>query len=302
MKFYYQGVDISPSISLHSVLYTDVAGDKADRLDITFNDVNRQWASWGVQTGDECRFIEASLDTGVLYVESHNANNGLFTIGAISIPASAKTAKHRAFENVRFQSLAAEIAGQHGFSLEVHSAPNVLYERMRQDGEGDFAFVSRLAKQEGCTVKAYDKKMVLYKQSYMEGQSAIVSIDISRYDTYTIFDTDARSFEACEVMTYGGPIRFDAPDVKNGRILKIDKVMAANEGEALRFAQGLLRTKNRTKSRCRLPIDLRTDITAGSVVTVQGEGVVSSPYFIYQAEHNLTTVQTILHGRKPLGY
>lgn len=302
MKFYYQGVDISPSISLHSVFYTDMAGDEADRLDITFNDVNREWSRWGVQTGDECRFVEGSIDTGVLYVDSHNANNGMFTIGAISIPPSSKTAKHRAFENVRFLSLAGEIAGKHGFSIESYSVPDALYERMRQDGEGEFAFVSRLAKQEGCTAKAFDKKLILYKQSYMENQSPVAAVDLSRYDTYSVFETDARSYQACEVMTHSGPVRFDAADVSNGRILKIDKVMAANEGEALRFAQGLLRTQNRTKKRCRLPIDLRTDITAGSVVTVEGDGLTAAPYFIWKAEHNLTTVQSILHGRRPIAY
>lgn len=302
MRFYYQGVDISDSISLHSVIYNDVAGDEADRLDITLNDTKREWAKWGVTTGEVCRFVEGPLETGVLYVDSYWANNGMFTIGAISVPPSAKGTKQRAFEDVRFAALASELAGLHGFSFENHGAPNSLYERMRQDWESDAAFLSRLATLESCTLKAYDKKFVVYDQASMESRGPIDTIDLSAYDTYHIGGSDARAVGACEVMTSKGPMRFDVPDAPNDRVLKAYDVMACNEGEALRFAKGIARRCNRTKDRCRLPIDLRTDITAGSVVTVTGEGVETADYYIYRAEHNLTTVQTVLYGRKPLGW
>lgn len=302
MRFYYQGVDISASISLHSVIYNDVDGGEADRLDITFNDTNREWAKWGVTVGEECRFVEGPLETGTLYVDSFWANNGLFTIGAISIPPSSKGPKQRAFEDVRFIGLCSEIAGLHGFSFESHGAPNVLYERMRQDWESDFAFVSRLATLESCTFKAFDKKMVVFDQATMEGRGPIDTIDITTYDTYRIGGSDAHAIGACEVMTGKGPVRFDVPNAPNDRELKIYDLMAASEGEAYRFAKGIARKHSRTLRRCRLPIDLRTDITAGSVVTVTGEGVEAAEYYIYRAEHNLTTVQSILYGRKPLGW
>ena len=302
MRFYYQGVDISDSVSLHSVVYNDVAGDEADRLDITFNDTNREWAKWGVETGEECRFAEGPLNTGTLYVDSAWANNGIFTIGAVSVPPSSKGPKQRAFEDVRFLALASEIAGLHGFSFENHGAPNVLYERMRQDWESDFAFLSRLASLESCTLKAFDKKLVIYDQASMEARGAVDSIDITPYDSYRVGCSDARTIGACEVMTSKGPVRYDAPNAPNDRVYKVHDLMAASEAEALRFAKGIARKCNRTRERCRLPIDLRTDITAGSVITVKGEGLQTANYYVYRAEHNLTTVQSIIYGRKPLGW
>ncbi len=302
MQFLYQGTDISADISIHSVAYNDMSNAKADRLEIVFNDVDREWTTWTPQVGDECRLVEGTLDTGVLFINHTRETNGKFFLGAVSIPPDSKTGKERAFEDVRLLSIASELAAKHGFALSTHGVGNPHYERLRQSGESDFSFLDQLCRQEGYAFKAYDKKAILYDANQIENRAPVDALELTRYDSYSISYSDRWHCGACEVMTHDGAARFDAPDAKNERVLKYRDVMASGIAEGLRFARGLLRDHNSKASRAIIPIDLRTDLTAGSVIALTGEGVSAGNYFIFRAEHNFTTLQSRLYARKPLSY
>lgn len=303
MQVFYAGADITPDTSIHTARYTDRAEDGADTLTLIFNDTDRIWSGWNPQRDDEIRVIEGAIDSGIMYVDEIAYRNGLVYIGAVSLPRTLKTEKYRAFEQVEFAAVVSEIASSGGFSAVFFDTDNPAYGYLRQDGMSDALFLRRLAELEGYAVKAYDKNFVVYNPQIRELAGSQADLILTRFDTYDLKFSTHGVYAECQVMTPNGPISFKAPDGAGDRVLKIYDQYAFDAGEALRFAKGHLRRANRTGTLALVPTDLRTDISAGSVINVQGEGVPEGAWYCYKAEHDIAEVKSYLYLRKPLeGY
>ena len=97
----------------------------------------------------------------------------VINIKGTSLPFTAQvrqTKKSKAWESYTLSGIANEIAGTNGLSCMFESANDPFYERVEQRKTSDSAFLAKLCKDAGISLKATDGQLVLFDQSKYEAQ------------------------------------------------------------------------------------------------------------------------------------
>lgn len=240
----YKGVDITDSVSINRCYHDMYAGGQSDTLFLRVNDTRHLWDAWAPAPGDEIRVDYGAISTGAMFVSDVVPQNGIYTITAQSAPKSGFDRQNKAWQKVRLLQIGAEIAQRNGLSFHSYGVEDRLYSYLAQN-EGDFVFLNRVARLEGCAVLVYDRKLIMYAEAKMEAQAPSEALEVSIAAEYKYQNRSADLFGACVVesgMYYG---KFS---VENGssRVLMPDSIMAAGSNEdAARFSKNLLRHANK---------------------------------------------------------
>lgn len=305
IKVVYQGQDITGGVSINRCVHEMFADGESDVLNITLNDTDRIWDSWGPKRGDTIAVEYGPCRTGKLFVYSAVPQNGLFSIAAYAMPPTAMEAHNKAWEQVKFLQLAQEIAGRHGLALKQYGVTDVLYSYVMQAGQPDFKFFQERCALEGCSFLVYDGSLILYSQAYIEGQGAAETVEVTRENQYQYQDNRGRLYGSCQVTVgrYSGSF---SPGNGAARVLSPNvSAHVGSNGEAQRFARGLLRQANRSAQTGVLYTKILPGLAAGSMVSLQTHGAQSwdGPAFIYRIRNNYAQGKSKVFFRRPLeGY
>lgn len=306
IRIFYKGVDVTEGVSVNSCFHEMWAGKCLDTLHICFNDAAKLWDTWEPMVGDEIRVDFGAASTGAMFVYSATPENGLFTIRAMSAPASALAKTDKAWSHVRFLQLAEEIATRHGLGFKSYGVTDRLYPYLMQAGVSDFAFLHQRAMLEGCAFLVYNKTLVLYDIATMEAQEPMEAMTITADGDYRYNDIRSRLFGSCVVESglYRGQYAADNGAERVFRPSITFGVGSANEAE--RFAKGLLRDANADG----MTGWVRTSKTmsgyaAGSVIEIHNQRAPSwdGPVFLYRVRHDYAAGTSKLFFRKaPEGF
>lgn len=306
MNFFYNGTDIYNDVSVNYCVHEMNAEKRADTLVIRFNDTKGVWSKWNPAAGDTVRFKEGAGNTGKMFVHSMKSENGLFTIRAMSMPKSCATKRSKSWEGARFLQIANEIAGNHGLTFQNYGCADQVYPYLWQDNETDVAFFSRLCTLEGCQMLIFDGKLLAYNERYIESQTPAGSLEVGKGGIFAYQDNRAACYGSCEVSSgrYSG--KFKAPDAKNTAVLRPDKAIpVTSNGEAARFAKGLLRNANKYGRTGQFSKNLLTGYAAASLLRLKTEKASAwdGTVFIYKVRHDFVGNKSTLYFRDILeGY
>ena len=305
MNLYYNNVDIYGDVSVNYCIYEMFAEKQSDGLVLRFNDVKGSWSKWNPSEGDIIRFKEGASDTGKMFIHSMKSENGFFTIRALSMPLSGKTRKSKSWEGVRFLQIANEIAAAHGLTFQNYGCTDQVYPYLVQDNETDFALFSRLCMLEGCQMLIYDGKLLAYNEAYIESRAATGKLEVDQNGQFSYHDNRAACFGSCVISCgeYSG--NFKAPGTYSSAILHQDNIRVSNNGEAARFAKGLLRNANKYGRTGHFSRSLLPGYAAASLINL--ETVKASAWngkvFIYKVRHDFVGNKSTLYFRDLLeGY
>lgn len=240
----YNGVDITDSVSVNRCYHDMYAGGQSDTLHLRVNDVSNLWDAWAPAAGDEIRIDYGTISTGTMFVSEAIPQNGIYSITAQSAPRSGFDRQNKAWQKVRLLQIGAEIAKRNGLSFRSYGVEDRLYSYLSQ-AEGDFHFLARMARLEGCAILVYDRKLVMYDEREMEAQEPTETLEVTIDGDYKYQDRRAALFGSCVVESgmYSGKFSVD-----NGssRVL-MPEIMPAtgSDDEASRFAKNLLRHANK---------------------------------------------------------
>lgn len=241
----YKGTDITESVSINRCIHEMYASGQSDTLFLRVNDVDKLWDRWSPQIGDEIKVDYGSIGTGTMFLSSATPKNGVYDLEAQSAPTSGFVTQHKSWQKVRLLQLGQEIAERNGLTFASYGVEDRTCSYIVQDGEGDFKFLNRRARLEGCSILIFDKKLVMYSEQYMEAQEPSEKLEISLDGDFKYIDNRAELYGSCEVGSGEFSGSFSA---NNGaeRVLRpsgFGKV-GSNE-EAERFAKNLLRHQNK---------------------------------------------------------
>ena len=303
IRVIYKGVDVTDSVSVNSCIHEMWAAGCSDTLDVRFNDSAKLWDAWGVQVDDEIRIDYGSASTGTMFVRSAAPENGLFTIRAMSAPASAMARADKAWSQVRLLQLGEEIATRHGLGFKSYGVTDRLYPYLMQAGVSDFAFLHHRAMLEGCAFLVYDKTLILYDIATMEAETPLEAVEISLDGDYRYTDARARLFESCIVASGNYKGEYTANN-GTGRVLRpdIDFAICSND-EAGRFAKGLLRDANSNGMTGYIRTNtIMGGYAAGSTISISNQRASSwdGAVFLYRVRHDYGAGTSKLFFRKPL--
>ncbi len=245
IEIYYKGVDITDDVSINRCWHDMYADGKSDTLFLRVNDVSNLWDSWSPAVGDEIKVDYGSISTGTMFLSHAKPKNGTYEIYAQSAPFSGFEAQYKAWQSVRLLQLGKEIAERNGLTFESYGVDDVLYNYILQNGEGDFPFLSRRARLEGCAVIIYGKKLIMYSERRMEQQEPLEMLEVTIDGDYKYSDNRSQLYGSCVVESgvYSGEY-----SVQNGasRIYRPSGFgEVGSDAEAGRFAKNLLRHKNK---------------------------------------------------------
>lgn len=247
---------------------------------------------------------EDKLDCGKFELDAVTAEGPptAVTIKGTSLPYGTRirqTRKTKAWESYTLSGIAKEIARTGGMKCMFESSANPFYKRQEQLTESDIAFLSRLCKDAGISLKVTDNIIVLFDQAKYEAQPPIMHIakDGGNYIKYTLRTGEtATKYATCRV-------RYTVPDTgrvitgiayaedykadkKNNQQLEVTaKVGSAAEAQALAVKR--LRLQNKYALTARFTMPGNPALMAGVTVTLSGFGYWSGKYIVSQAKHTV---------------
>ena len=321
VKIYFEGVDISKDLSkyLLSLSFTDNEEDETDDISVTIDDREGKWikdwlnsdkrASKGaeihvmiVQKNPYTDGKDKVLDCGVFEVDTVNYTGPpqKLTIKATSIPYKVplrQTRYNRVWENTTLKNMAQKIARKSRFEFMYLSNSNLVYKRKEQINMTDIAFLKKMCKQAGISLKVTSKTIVLFDAADYEGKSEVKKIKAGKGNIISYsFSTKTAdtAYSSCRVL-------YTDPDTKetiegiytpananaDGQVLEIkQKVSSVEEAEEL--AKKFLRDKNKGETTAEFTLVGDVDYVAGITVRVYGYGEFNGKYIVEQANHSIT--------------
>lgn len=242
------------------------------------------------------------LDCGVFEIDSVNYTGPpqKLTIKATSIPYKAKlrqTKYNRQWENTTLKNMAEKIAKRSNMKLMHLSNANPVYKRKEQVNMTDIAFLKKMCKRAGISLKVTSKTIVLFDAADFEKKAEVKKIkagkgNIISYNFTT--KTADTAYSSCHVI-YTDPNTKETieatytPENANsdGQTLEV-KRKVSSVAEAKELARKSLRAKNKGETTAEFTLVGDVDYVAGITVRVYGYGEFNGKYIVEQATHNIT--------------
>lgn len=242
------------------------------------------------------------LDCGVFEIDSVNYTGPpqKLSIKATSIPYKAKlrqTTYNRNWENTTLKNIATKTASRSNMKIMYLSSYNPTYKHKEQKNMTDIAFLRRLCKRAGISLKVTSKTIVLFDAADFEKKSEVKKIKAGKGNIISYsFSTKTAdtAYSSCHVI-YTDPntkqvIEYTyTPENANtdGQTLEVKQKVTSVE-EAKELARKSLRAKNKGETTAEFTIIGDVDYVAGITVRVYGYGEFNGKYIVEQATHNIT--------------
>jgi phage protein D len=320
------GADISKSLKsyLLSLSYTDNAEDESDDLQLQLQDRDGVWlenwldktvqadaAGKGVKIKASIVALgwrgdgkDVELDCGEFELDSIQAKGppATITLKGVALPFGAQirqTRKNKAWENIKLSAMSAEMAAANGMANMYESAKDPHYKRVEQSRQSDIAFLQKLCKDAGISLKATNNALVLFDQSAYEALPPVMNIKRGggAYEKYSFaIGTADVMYASCRVrytdpasgkLIEGAAYSEDYDDkAENNQCLEVWE-RVADEGEAKELAQKRLRLHNKFERTGSFTLPGAPSLVAGVTVTLESWGVFTGKYMVQQARHNV---------------
>jgi len=284
----YNGRDISRDIApfLVSFSYTDHAGSQLDEISLELQALDDLWGGqWFPAEGDTitAAIVAYDWDSARMPITPVNAPSVLpcgtyqvsditvdgpperVSLACISAPLTRglrRQRKHKAWENIRLQAIAADIAAGAGMRLLYDTAINPLYTRKDQQFQSDLAFLQDFCTTNGLRLKVQVDRLVIFSEAEYEQHDPAFTIDKldGLYTGYSFRTSLAESYRSCEVSytdakgTTGYAATFTPPQPPStGEVLKLNERVESQVAAVLR-ARTALREKNREAQTARFTV------------------------------------------------
>ena len=334
----FDGADITESIKpyLLSLTYTDNEEGEADDLQLKVQDREGEWLrGWldraiEAAAGAKLKFSaaitqigwgsDATLPTGNFELDGvkYDTPPSAVVLKGTSLPFSApirQTKKSKAWESYKLSGIANEIAAANGLDCLFESAIDPFYERVEQRKTSDSAFLAKLCKDAGISLKASDGQLVLFDQAKYEAQAPVLTIRKGTRKEKGLYIRASLSTGAAEHqygscrVSYVDPGSgrciegtFSASEEETGQCLEIS-AKVADEAEATALAEKRLRLHNKLTRFASFTFPGNPGLVASVTVQLEGWGGWDGKYIVKQAVHTVDAngYTTKITARRCLG-
>lgn len=242
------------------------------------------------------------LDCGVFEIDSVNYTGPpqKLSIKATSIPYKAElrqTKHNKVWENTTLKNMAEKIGKRSNFKVMYLSNSNPVYKRKEQINMTDIAFLKKMCKNAGISLKVTSKTIVLFDAADYEKKKEVKKIKAGKGNilsySFSTKTADA-AYSSCHVI-YTDPDTKKTIEAtykpenanKDGQTLEI-KQKVSSVAEAMELARKSLRAKNKGETTAEFTLVGDVDYVAGITVRVYGYGEFNGKYIVEQATHNIT--------------
>lgn len=283
MQILYNQTDITPWVKVMKLLCLDDWGATPDSIDLTAAD-SGQWSQWKPQKGDTLEIREKGWTSGPQTVDTIRQKNGEIRIQSVSLPRGGRTSHSQAWESLSLGDIGTQIAARYGLNFQMFGTAPVC-QRLDQAGEGDFAFLSRLARQEGFSMKILSGKLILYDWQARFSSSPALSLGPGNLLGNPVFSDRSDGLYGGCTLTWG-TISATVQEDASAEWMQVSDVPVFDYAQASRYAKNLLAYARRGAYSGRMEAPLSLGAAAGNTGILSGFGMADGLWFFDRAVHD----------------
>ena len=324
--------DISEDVSkyLISMSYTDNLSDAADDVTITLEDRAQLWMEDWLPEG-EGNMLDITIHTyNRITLKDGEAvfHAGKFEIDEVEIvgfPSTVQikgvsvvgesslrgTRRNQTWEKISVWKCAADICERNNLSLIWDCAENPNLDHVEQADESDLAFLLKICKDNGMSLKIMAEQIVIFDDAKYEAQEPIITVykpgvkaelddktmPLRWLLSYNMRAKTRDTYGSCRVKYQKGKKKevvegaFAIPGKEKGRILFV-REQVENTAEAEHLAKKKLREANKEEVTGNFSTIGNTNFAAGTTLMLKNFGKFDGKYLVTKVSHSVTTSYT----------
>lgn len=327
-----EGKDISEDVSkyLISMSYTDNLSDAADDVTLTLEDRAQLWMEDWFPEG-EGNMLDITIHTyNRITIKDGEAifHAGKFEIDEVEIvgfPSTVQikgvsvvgesslrgTRRNQTWEKISVWKCAADICERNNLSLIWDCAENPNLDHVEQADESDLAFLLKICKDNGMSLKIMAEQIVIFDDAKYEAQEPIITVykpgvkaeldgktmPLRWLLSYNMRAKTRDTYGSCRVKYQKGKKKeviegaFTIPGKEKGRVLFV-REQVENTAEAERLAKKKLREANKEEVTGSFSTIGNTNFAAGTTLLLKNFGKFDGKYLVTKVSHSVTTSYT----------
>lgn len=280
MEIIYEGKKIDVNVSECTTI--DNLGNKLDSMMLAFADVKSECTTWNFKKGQSIKIIDSPFSTGIMYVDDYGISENKFYLRALPVKKKIKTKEFRTWENVTFLDLAKDIAAKLNMKLATYGVTNYTYERIDQVNKNSISFLNFRCMLEGYILKLNNETLNIISEKYIQSQNASKSFSKEDFINKEFKCNSNSIISGCEIFSNSNNF-ISASYIKSEYIedvLKINNIRVSSSEEAERYAKNIVQQHNKYEYSGKFTIKKDTEISAGSIINVNGVNSFSGKYAV----------------------
>ena len=324
--------DISEDVSkyLISMSYTDNLSDAADDVTLTLEDRAQLWMEDCFPEGEgnmlditihtynrislkdgEAVFRVGKFEIDEVEITGYPSTVQIKAVSVLGDSSLRGTKKNQTWEEISVWKCAADICERNGLSLLWDCDENPNLDHVEQADESDLAFLLKICKDHGMSLKIMAEQIIIFDDAKYEAQAPIITVykpgvkaeldentmPLRWLTGYGLRSKTRDTYRKCRVKDQRGEEKrviegeFGAPDRKKGRVLYV-REQVEDTAEAERLAKKKLRDANKETVTGSFSTLGNTNFAAGTVLLLKNFGKFDGKYLMTKVEHNVTTSYT----------
>lgn len=293
----YQGYDITRMVNVRTCIVRDTAGERSDGLELEFENP-AGWYSWNPEEDDEIVVSHGGYDSGIMYVNYIEPQDGKFRIYASSLPVKARKKEYRSYYRKTLEDIVRSCAVLSGLNYQLVGVDGkVVVPYIERDYEGCSAFLSRLLMLEGAALKCINGKYVAIGIEYAQAlnpQQTLRLVADQRGASYRRTGNTYRSLTVKSPYAVATARDLNAPDTHDDIVTT--ELPVLETVQATRWARGKLLHHNRMAEQLAITTKFNAGHTAMIRINIDGNTDATGDWIAESVEHDLKneTTSTIL--------
>lgn len=293
MQLFYEGTDITDSVSLSQATCIDSAGDGADCLSVKMESAS-DWLRWSPKRDDKIELVADGYRTGAMYIDVMTPDASGYGIMACSMPSAARRRAWASYERVTLGQLIRMLASEMDMGVKLYGVPeHARYAYLVRRNETTAGFLSRVLAMEGAVLKCCCGNLVAVSVEWAQNQSATQELELSGdLQGVTVTSVDGVGYGALSIVTPGGTGTARDYARPDDRELVLANESAEGIVQAARWARGRLLIENRQRTKLQWAMAYNPSMTALIPVSIAGPGDLSGDFLVQTAKHDFVALTT----------
>lgn len=288
----WNGVDITSRVNIAGCVHTDSAGEK-DVLELTLEGAD-QWYRWAPETGDRIEYRMDGYSTGEMYLDAVVPMKDRYRVMAGSVKHDADRKNYESFRGMTLGALMTRVAASCRMNGALYGlGANLDYTYLMKRNEGYAAFMERILRMEGGTLKVYNGTLRGIGILYAQERPAVCGLTVTTRQAGIVYRRrESQKWNVLKVVTPYASAKAIDMNAVNGTEMVIPNLPAMTDAQAGRWARGLILSHNRKCETLTVEQELNLRMTALARVDVTGGTDADGLWIVDKAEHDLYNRRT----------
>lgn len=301
---------LKPYIS--SIEIEDNLEGQLDSIKLTLVNKNNVFLQkgWSFEKGETLLFFLNTLNwerenegikgskLGTFFIDEKEFTKDYAEIKGISAPLNAMNVVHsKTWQSITLQSLGKEIADKYKLEYLYKVSFNPILKNLKQEKETDFAYLNKIAQEEGVKLKITHNSLLLFEESEMTKKTIVANVDLSKVIDYRIVDKTNDIYDAVEVSFFekkklkAKKIILSENQLRGGKNKEYTKVLKItrkpNSEDLKKYCLKKLEQVNKNRKTLEYDEVGNINIYAGVIVNIINSGVYNGKYLVTKVTKTL---------------